>query len=35
MISFAWKKNAIDQIVNIHRHFFHDFNQIVELDIDI
>jgi hypothetical protein len=35
MISIAWEKNAINQIINIHYHFFHDFNQIVKFDIDI
>ncbi len=34
IVSITRKKHAIDQIVHVDRHFFHDFDQIVEFDVD-
>jgi hypothetical protein len=34
IVSITRKKHAIDQIVHVDRHFFHDFSQIVEFDVD-
>jgi hypothetical protein len=34
IVSITRERHAIDQIVHVDRHFFHDFSQIVEFDVD-
>ncbi len=34
IVSITWEKNTIYQIVNVDRHFSHDFDQVVEFDIN-